>query len=108
MKTQLEGAKQKLKEIQNSHNQIIRSNKRISSALANSGSKPKRRRQSISKLSRQQKLTRKKLHNDVVQALSFLDDNGVHPSSITLVHDTAETEVLNLDSGMYTKPQVIQ
>ena len=56
LKTQLEGAKQKLKEIQNSHNQIIRSNKRMSSALANSGSKPKRRRQSISKLSRQQKL----------------------------------------------------
>ena len=106
LKTQLEGAKQKLKEIQNSHNQIIRSNKRMSSALANLGSKPKRRRQSISKLSRQQKLTRKKqLHNDLVQALSFLDDDGVHPSSITLVHDTTETEVLNLDSGMYTKPQ---
>lgn len=107
LKTQLEGTKQKLKEIQNFQSQIIKSNKRMSSALANSGSKPKRRRQSISKLSRQQKLTRRKqLHTDVVQALSFLDDDGVHPSSVTLVdNNTTETEVLDLESGIYTKPQ---
>ena len=38
LQAQLEDARQKLKEIQNSQNQIIKSNKRMSSVLANSAS----------------------------------------------------------------------
>ena len=60
LQAQLEDTRQKLKEIQNSQNQIIKSNKRMSSVLANSGSQSKRKRQDISELSCQQKWTRKK------------------------------------------------
>ena len=97
-----------MKEIQNSQNQIIKSNKRVSSVLANSGSQSKRKRQDISELSRQQKWTRKKqLHTDITQALSFLESqNGVHPSCITLVYSkTSEMKVLDLESGEYKKPE---
>ena len=75
----------------------------MSSALGNSGSKPKRIRKDISEVTRQQKWTRKKqLHTDVTQALSFLDDEGVRLSYITLVHNaTSETETLDLESGVY-------
>ena len=38
LQAQLEDTRQKLKKIQNSQNQIIKSNKRMSSVLANSGS----------------------------------------------------------------------
>ena len=70
LQAQLEDTKQKLKEIQNSQNQIIKSNKRMSSVLANSGSQSKRKRQDFSKLSCQQKWTRKKqLYTDITQAL---------------------------------------
>ena len=55
LQTQLEGTKQKLKEIQNVQSQMVKSNKRMASALTNPGSKAKRKRQEISKLSRQQK-----------------------------------------------------
>ena len=107
LQIQLEGTKQKLKEIQNTQNQLIKSNKRMASELANSGSKQKKRRQDISQLSRQHKWTRKKqLHTDVSQALSFLENEGVQPSTITLVHNsTSETEILDLESGAYKKPE---
>ena len=108
LQAQLEDTRQKLKEIQNSQNQIIKSNKRMSSVLANSGSQSKCKRQDISELSRQQKWTRKKqLHTDITQALSFLESqDGVHPSCITLVHSiTSEMEVLDLESGEYKKPE---
>ena len=104
LQAQIESTKQRLKEIQNFQAQIIKSNKR---ALGNAGSKPKRKRQDIPELSHQQQWTRKKqLHTDVKQALSFLDSDGVHPSSITLVHNnTSEMEILDLESGVYKKPE---
>ena len=107
LQTQLEGTKQKLKEVQNIQSQLIKSNKRMSSSLANSGSEPKRKRQDIIDLSRQQQWTKKKqLHTNVTQALSFLENDGVCASSITLVHNkTSETEILNLESGVYKKPE---
>ena len=55
LQAQLEDTRQKLKETQNSQNQIIKSNKRMSSVLTNSGSQSKRKRQDILELSRQQK-----------------------------------------------------
>ena len=45
-----------------------------------------------------------KLHTNITQAVSFLEDEGARPSCITLVYNgTGETESLNLESGDYSK-----
>ena len=70
------------------------------------GNPPKQKRQDISSLSRQQQWSRKKqLHTGLNQALLFLEQDGVSASSVTLVHnETNETEILDLETGMYSKP----
>ena len=77
----------------------------MSSALANESGTPKRKRLDISSVSRQQRWSRKQqLHTNITQAVSFLEEEGVHPSCITLVYNgTGETESLNLESGEYSK-----
>ena len=77
----------------------------MSSTIANERSKPKRKRQKISQLSRQQIWNRKKeLHVNVSQELQFLDDDGVHASTVTLVRNsTTNAEVLDLTTGSYSK-----
>ena len=71
------------------------------------GNPPKRKRQDISSLSRQQQWSRKKqLHTGLNQALLFLEQDGVSASSVTLVHnETNETEILDLETGTYSKPE---
>ena len=77
----------------------------MSSALAGESCESKRKRQDISVVSRQQRWTRKQqLHTNITQAVSFIEEEGVHPSSITLVYnETGKTELLNLESGEYSK-----
>lgn len=102
--SELEETKKKLKEVQNLQGRLIKSNKRMSSALAGEN-ESKRKRQDISSVSKQHRWTRKQqLHTNVTQAVSFLEEEGVHPSHITLVYNgTGETESLNLESGEYSK-----
>ena len=103
--TELEATKKKLKEIQNCQAKLIKSNKRMSCALASESGESKRKRLDISSVSRQQRWSRKQqLHTNITQAVSFLEEEGVHPSCINLVYnETGETESLNLESGEYSK-----
>ena len=107
MEVELQAAKAELKEAKEVQKQITKSNKRLSSTLSTMGNPPKRKRQDISSLSRQQQWSRKKqLHTDLNQALLFLDQEGVSTSSITLKHDeTSESEVFDLETGTYSKPE---
>ena len=60
----------------------------MSSALANESGTPKRKRLDISSVSRQQRWSRKQqLHTNITQAMSSLEEEGVHPSCITLVYN---------------------
>ena len=88
---ELEETKKKLREIQNVQARLIKSNKRMSSALASESGELKRKRLDISSVSRQQRWSRKQqLHTNITQAV---EDEGVRPSCITLVYNgTGETE----------------
>ena len=59
----------------------------------------------LSSVSRQQQCVRKKqIHTGIRESLSFLESEGVHASSITLVHDeTNDVEVLDIAHGTYSK-----
>ena len=59
-------------------------------------------------MSRQQRWSRKQqLHTDITQAISFLEDEGINPSAITLVYkQTGKTESLDLESGEYSKVDI--
>ena len=73
LQAELNGTHQKLKEIQNIQTNLIKTNKRMSSALV-AGPNPKRKKKDLSILSCQQQWNRKKqLHGDITHALSFLD-----------------------------------
>ena len=49
---------------------------------------------------------KKQLHTGLNQALLFLEQDGVSASSVTLVHnETNETEILDLETGTYSKPE---
>ena len=77
----------------------------MSCALASESGELKRKQLDISSVSRQQRWSRKRqLHTNITQAVSFLEEEGVHPSCINLVYnETGETESLNLESGEYSK-----
>ena len=47
------------------------------------------------------------MHTDITQAVSFLEDEGINPSAITLVYNqTGKTESLNLELGEYSKVDI--
>ena len=103
LQAELNGTHQTLKEIQNIQTNLIKTNKRMSSALV-AGPNPKRKKKDLSILSRQQQWNRKKqLHGDVTHALSFLESDRIQPLSVTLSTGSS-TEVLDLQSGTYSKP----
>ena len=78
----------------------------MSSALV-AGPNPKREKKDLSKVSRQQQWNRRKqVHSDITHALSFLESDGVQPLSVTLTTGSS-TEVLDLQTGTYTKPKGI-
>ena len=106
LQAELNTAQQKLKEIQNVQTTLIKTNKRMASALV-AGPNPKREKKDLSKVSRQQQWNRRKqVHSDITHALSFLESDGVQPLSVTLTTGSS-TEVLDLQSGTYTKPKGI-
>ena len=77
MEVELQAGKAELKEAKEVQKQITKSNKRLSSTLSTMGNPPKRKRQDISSLSRQQQWSRKKqLHTDFNQALLFRSRKG--------------------------------
>ena len=95
LQAELNTAQQKLKEIQNVQTTLMKTNKRISSALV-AGPNPKREKKDLSKVSRQQQWNRRKrVHSDITHALSFLESDGVQPLSVTLTTGSS-TEVLDL------------
>ena len=76
----------------------------MSSTLV-AGPNSKRKKKDISKVSRQQQWNRKKqVHSDVTHALSFLENDGVQPLSVTLTTGSS-IEVLDLQTGTYTQPK---
>lgn len=106
LQAKLNEAQPKLKEIQNVQATLIKTNKRMSSTLA-AGTNPKRKKKELSEVSRQQQWNRKKqVHSDVTHALSFLQNEGIEPLSVTL-NTGSSTDVLDLQSGTYTKPENI-
>ena len=55
----------------------------------------------------QQQWNRKKLvHGEVTHALSFLQNEGIQPLSVIL-NTSSSTDVLDLQSGIYTKPESV-
>ena len=96
------------KETQNLQERLVKSNKRMSSALVGKENESKHKRQDISTVSRQQRWSRKqKMHTDITQAVSFLEDEGINLSAITLVYNqTGKTESLNLEAGEYSKVDI--
>lgn len=47
------------------------------------------------------------MHTNITQAVSFLEEEGVSLSSVTLVYnETGKMEFLNLDSGKYSNVDV--
>ena len=104
LQSELNTAREKLKEIQNDQATLINTNKRMSSTLV-AGPNSKRKKKDISKVSRQQQWNRKKqVHSDVTHALSFLENDGVQPLSVTLTTGSS-IEVLDLQTGTYTQPK---
>ena len=76
----------------------------MSYALAGENCESKRKRQDMSEVSQQQRWSRKQqMHTNITQAVSFLEEEGVSLSSVTLVYnETGKLDSLNLDSGKYS------
>ena len=87
-----------------SNDQLSKSNKRLAAA-ATQQAHTKKKRRVLSSVSCQQQWTRKKqIHTDIRESFSFLESEGVHASSITLVHDkTNDIEVLDIAHSTYSK-----
>ena len=103
LETQIATAQAELKCATESNDNLSKSNKRLAAAIAQGNHTKKRR--VLSSVSRQQQWVRKKqIHTDIRESLSFLESEGVHASSITLVHDeTNDVEVLDIAQGTYSK-----
>ena len=90
------------------NNLLTKANKNLSAAIAYQHQPTKRRqRKTISTLSRQQKLIRKKeLNTGIKQTLSFLEDEGICATSVTLLHkDSCQKEVLDIKSGKFSNAE---
>ena len=84
IQSQLNSAQAELK-TQEENKALVQSNKRLSCAVAEQGSVNKKKRQDYTLLSRQQQWVGwKQLHNNVVNALLFLENKGIKATSLTL------------------------
>lgn len=104
LEAQLVSTQAELKCVSESNDQLSKSNKRLA-AVAMQGSHTKKKRRVLSSVSRQQQWVRKKqIYTDIRESLSFLESEGLHASSITLVHDeTKDIEILDIAHGTYSK-----
>ena len=102
----LAATKDELKTVRKLNDQLTKCNKRLSYAVIFQDKLQRQKRRDISTLSRQQQWSRKKqVCANVNQALLFLEDKGVHATSVTLVHtETSQKEVLDLHQSTYSKP----
>ena len=105
MRNKLVCIEKELKKAKVLNERLKKSNKKLSSSIVCQNKQQRRKRQQISSLSRQQQWARKKqLCSDVTQALSFLDDEGVSVSSVTLIrNETNQNEVVNIKDGALAK-----
>ena len=97
LENQLASTQAKLKSVTESNDLLTKSNKRLAAAAAHE-THTKKKRRVLSSVSRQQQWIRKKqIHTDIRESLSFLESEGVHASSITLVHEeTNGIEILDI------------
>ena len=101
LENQLASTQTELKSVTETNDQLSKSNKRLAAAAAHETHTNKRR--VLSSISRQQLWIRKKqIHTDIRESLSFLESEGIHASSVTLVHDeTDDVEILDIAHGTY-------
>ena len=100
MENQLTSTQAELKCVKESNEQLSKSNKRLAA-----DTHVRKKRKVLPSVSRQQQWMRKKqIHTDITQSLTFLEGEGVHASSVTLVHDqTNDVEVLDIAHGTFSK-----
>ena len=106
VQNELAATKDELRTVRKLNDQLTKCNKRLSYAVISQDKLQRRKRRDISTLSRQQQWSQKKqVCANVNQALLFLEDEGVHATSVTLVHtETSQKEVLDLHQSTYSKP----
>lgn len=103
VQNELAATKDELRTVRKLNDQLTKCNKRLSYAVISQDKLQRRKCRGISTLSRQQQWSRKKQAcANVNQALLFLEDEGVHATSVTLVYtETSQKEVLDLHQSTY-------
>lgn len=104
LQDQLNQTQSKLKDFSETNNRLSKCNKQLVTTTIHSTHTNKKRK-ALSSVSRQQQWVRKKpIHSDIKESLTFLEGEGVHVSSITLVHnETNDVEILDVAKGTYSK-----
>lgn len=83
---------------------MSKSNKRLAATAAHETHTKKKRRILSSVSHKQQRIRKKQIHTDIRESLSSLESEGVHASSITLVHEeTHDIEILDIAHSVYSK-----